>query len=45
MSRSILVIDPDADFFKEKLLALRFDSLNLGEKSTLARYVFKRISS
>lgn len=31
--------------FKEKLLALRFDSLNLGEKSTLARYVFKRISS
>ena len=31
--------------YKEKLLALRFDYLNVAEKSTLARYVFKRISS
>jgi two-component system chemotaxis response regulator CheY len=31
--------------FKEKLLALRFDFLTIGEKTTLARYVFKRIAS
>lgn len=30
---------------KSNLLALRFDSLNLGEKTNLARYIFKRISS
>lgn len=31
--------------FREKLLALRFDYLNIEEKTTLARYVFKRIAS
>ena len=30
--------------YKEKLLALRFDFLTVAEKTTLARYVFKRIA-
>lgn len=30
---------------KGKLLALRFDSLNAGEKTTLAKYIFKRIAT
>jgi two-component system chemotaxis response regulator CheY len=31
--------------FKENLLALRFDFLTIAEKTSLARYVFKRIAS
>jgi hypothetical protein len=30
--------------FREKLLALRFDYLTIAEKTSLARYVFKRIA-
>ena len=30
--------------YQEKLLALHFDFLTVAEKTTLARYVFKRIA-